>query len=122
MLEEYVGLFADIGNIIFFIFGFPQLVSTFKHRKELVGLSPVTPLGYVFATIFFTLMSIGSSAYFAFVLCIINAFMWAMQIYWMKPKLSWCWILPHWLPTTKWCYRALKDTKQFCCRCGKERK
>jgi hypothetical protein len=84
LLLPLVGLMLDIGNVIFFVVNFPQLVSAFKNRKDIKGLSPIMLLGYILATVFFGLVAYATGGNLATILCIINSIIYAIQLYWIR--------------------------------------
>ena len=77
-----IGLLLDIGNVIFFISSFPQLISIFKNRKQLKGLSRKTPFGYIISTLFFIACGFLSNGYLTMILGVINVANFSLQIYW----------------------------------------
>lgn len=80
-----LGLILDIGNIIFFISNFPQLIRTIKNKNKssaLEGLDEKTMIGYIFATLFFFIVAFATDGYIASTLCIINIIIYSLQIYW----------------------------------------
>lgn len=77
-----IGLLLDIGNVIFFIVNFPQLVSAYKNRKDLKGLSSIMLFGYMIATVFFGLVAFLAGGYLATTLCAINEGIYAFQLCW----------------------------------------
>lgn len=80
---------TDVGNIIFFVAGLPQLWKTWKNRKNpkmLEGLSSKMLLGYVLSFILFGTLGFIVDGYFTFVLNIFNIIFFLIQVYWKKPK------------------------------------
>lgn len=75
-------LLLDIGNILFFIANIPQLITAFKNRKNLAGLSYGLLSFYFAGTVFFALGNFFVGATIAPILCIISLFFYAIQIYW----------------------------------------
>lgn len=135
MIEELLYLvapFLDIGNIIFFVAGLPQMIAAYRNRKNIKGLSLTMLLGFFIASILFILVGIITGGIFVVVLGCLNEIMFASQIYWLrkyrkKPmekvvkrkKSFWgriiCLFKGH-----KWgCY--VFNYKQFCLRCGTQR-
>lgn len=57
-----VPLLLDLGNIIFFVATFPQLLLTYKNRNSLKDLSPPAFLMFAVATICFLLVSLLTGA------------------------------------------------------------
>lgn len=84
ILLPYLGLILDAGNVIFFIVNFPQLITAYKNRKNLKGLSATMLGGYMFATIFFLLAGLITGGYLASMLCAINEVIYAFQLYWKR--------------------------------------
>jgi hypothetical protein len=84
-----VGNLLDIGNIIFFIANFPQLITAYKNRRNLVGLSAKLLVGYIIASIFFIWAGIQTGGYACVVLNLINEGIYMIQLYWkQKYKLT----------------------------------
>ena len=77
-----VGTILDIGNIIFFIASFPQMINAFHNRKNLRGLSAGLLFGYMIATIFFFIAGLMVGGYFVMVLSAINEVFFGVQLYW----------------------------------------
>lgn len=77
-----IGALLDIGNIIFFISNLPQLLTAYKNRKNLSGLSSKMLLGYFIATLFFGAVAFLTGGYIAATLCTVNELVYIAQIYW----------------------------------------
>lgn len=84
ILLPYLGIILDVGNIIFFAVNFPQLMTAYKNRKELKGLSGIMLAGYMIATLFFLLAGLVSGGYIAATLCTINEIVFGCQLYWKR--------------------------------------
>lgn len=84
ILLPYLGLILDIGNVIFFVVNFPQLVTAYKNRKNLQALSGTMLGGYMAATVFFLFAGLVSGGYLASILCGINEVIYAFQLYWKR--------------------------------------
>ena len=50
-----IGIVLDIGNVIFFISNLPQLITAYKNRTNLKGLSAKMLFGFICSTIFFVM-------------------------------------------------------------------
>jgi len=86
-LLPYLGYVLDIGNVVFFIANFPQLISTIRNRKNpeaLKGLSEITMLGYMITTIFFITAGIITNGYLTVILGITNEIIFGLQVLWKK--------------------------------------
>jgi len=77
-----VGGMLDIGNIIFFVANFPQLITAYKNRRNLVGLSSKLLIGYIIASLFFISAGVVTGGYACVILNIINEAIYAVQLYW----------------------------------------
>jgi uncharacterized protein with PQ loop repeat len=80
---------VNLGNVIFFLANLPQVITAFKNRKNLIGLS----FNYLFwlflGTICFALGNCYLGAYIASILCVISLFFYGIQMFWKlkyKPK------------------------------------
>lgn len=79
-----VAILLDIGNIIFFIGNLPQLITAYKHRKDLGSLSSIMLSFFAIAVSFF---SIAGALLGAWIMCGLNAFnciFFASQLYWKR--------------------------------------
>jgi uncharacterized protein with PQ loop repeat len=79
-----IGLLLDIGNIIFTVANFPQIVTAIKNRRNLRGLSSKMLIGYMIATLFFFLVALLSYGYIAVGCCVFNWIFYAVQLYWKR--------------------------------------
>lgn len=79
-----IGLLLDIGNIIFFISNLPQLITAYRNRRDLKGLSSRMLIGYFIATLFFGSVAFLTGGYITFVLCIINEVIFITQAHWKR--------------------------------------
>lgn len=77
-----VAILLDVGNIIFFIASFPQLITAYKNRKNLKALSKWMLIGYTFATACFAGVGYLANAPLTLVFNIFNTFLFLAQIYW----------------------------------------
>jgi len=82
-----ISILLDIGNIIFFISNFPQMMNAYKNRRNLKGLSILFLLGISIATIIFIIISVLTFAPFTFAIGWLEIFFYLCQVYWkMKYK------------------------------------
>jgi uncharacterized protein with PQ loop repeat len=79
-----VTLFFDIGNIIFFIANLPQIITAYKNRKNLVGLSTNYLLILSIGTVLFGIGNYAVGAYIASAFCALSLIIYGIQIYWKK--------------------------------------
>jgi len=77
-----IGGILDVGNVIFFIANFPQMVTAYKHRTNLSGLSGMMLALYMIATVFFGMVAYLTGGHLATALCITNEFFYTCQLYW----------------------------------------
>jgi len=77
-----IGLMLDIGNIIFFISNLPQLITAYKNRTNLQGLSAKMLFGFILSTIFFIVAGVLANAYLTVILGILNIFFFLLQLHW----------------------------------------
>jgi len=84
-----ITVLLDIGNLVFFLANFPQVITAFRNRKNLVGLSSNYLFWLFIGTIFFALGNFSVGAILASGLCIVSLFFYAIQMYWkVKYKLQ----------------------------------
>ena len=76
------GLLLDIGNIIFFVASFPQLITAYRNRSNLIGLSSKFLIGYLIASNFFIGAGLLTGGYACVVLNAINEVFYGIQLYW----------------------------------------
>lgn len=84
-LEFLIPIFLDAGNVTFFFSTLPQLITTFRNRKNpetLKGLSSLMLLGFIIATTFFIIVGFISHAPLTVILGLINEIVFGLQIYW----------------------------------------
>jgi len=81
-LLPYLGVILDVGNIIFFVANFPQIITAYKNRKNLQGLSSKMLFGYMIATIFFFMAGLITGGIMTAILCAINEVIFGTQLYW----------------------------------------
>ena len=77
-----IGIVLDIGNVIFFISNLPQLITAYKNRTNLKGLSAKMLFGFICSTIFFIIAGVLTNAYFTVALGILNIVFFLLQLYW----------------------------------------
>ena len=80
------GNFIDIGNVIFFLATFPQLISAYKNRKHISGLSFWMLTGYVVSMVFLGIGNYMINAYIATGLIGVNISMYCAQVYWIHGR------------------------------------
>ena len=82
-----INILLDIGNIIFFISNFPQMMNAYKNRRNLKGLSTLFLSGISVATVVFIILAVLTFALFTFVIGCLEIFFYLSQVYWkMKYK------------------------------------
>jgi hypothetical protein len=79
-------ILLDIGNIIFFMVGFPQMLASYRNRKNLNALSGWMLGGYLVATIMFGIANFNFGATIAMILNFICAIFYTIQLYWKYKK------------------------------------
>jgi drug/metabolite transporter (DMT)-like permease len=77
-----ITILLDIGNIIFFLANLPQVITAFRNRKNLSGLSSNFLLCLFLGTIFFAIGNFYVDAIIASALCIVSLFFYAIQLFW----------------------------------------
>lgn len=82
MLLWLVPILLDLGNIVMFLATLPQLITAWKNRRNLSGLSTTMVIGYIIANLIFALVGLISGAYFALVLSSGNCVFFVMQLFW----------------------------------------
>jgi uncharacterized protein with PQ loop repeat len=75
-------LLLDVGNVMFFAGGLPQLITTIKNKDNLKGISPIGFLMYSIGCMFFLLMSIVNQAWMATIFNIFNVPYFGIVAYW----------------------------------------
>jgi uncharacterized protein with PQ loop repeat len=75
---------VNLGNLVFFLANFPQVITAFKNRKNLAGLSFNYLLWLFIGTILFAIGNYYIGAYIASVLCITSLFFYGAQMFWKK--------------------------------------
>lgn len=79
-----IGLILDLGNIIFFLANIPQVVTAYRNRKNLRGLSSRMLLGYSASTVCFITSGYMAQGYLTVVLGVINILIFITQLYWKR--------------------------------------
>lgn len=79
-----ISLLLDIGNIIFFLSNFPQVLTAYRNRKNLRSLSSLMLLGFSLSTTLFVTVGILTVAPFTVVLGIGNILFFLAQFYWKR--------------------------------------
>jgi len=79
-----ISVLLDVGNIVFFIANFPQMVNAYENRKNLKGLSTTMLLGYMIATLFFISVGLLTNGHFTAILGMINEVFFGLQFYWKR--------------------------------------
>jgi len=84
MLELFwlVPILLDFGNIIFFIANIPQVLKSYKNRKNLKVLSSKMLLGYISGSFLFAIAFLIAGGMIAFMLCLFNFCFFSLQLYW----------------------------------------
>lgn len=77
-----ITVLIDIGNVIFFIANFPQVITAFRNRRNLTGLSSNFLFCLFLGTVFFTIGNYAIGAITSSILCIISLFFYAIQLFW----------------------------------------
>lgn len=82
-IMNLIGILLDVGNVVFFLATFPQLISTYRNRKKgLKAVSSKTFLGFLIATLFFISVGALTGGYLTVLLGIINEITFGLQLYW----------------------------------------
>ena len=79
-----ISILLDIGNIIFFLANFPGIVTAFKNRTNLSAISSKMLIGYMLATICFTIVGLLTGGYITAILGVINELIFGIELYWKK--------------------------------------
>lgn len=72
----------DVGNLVFFVASIPQMVTAYRNRKDLKGLSSMMLLGFVIASSCFAVGNASFGAYIASVLNNLCSCLFVVQLYW----------------------------------------
>lgn len=83
-LIPYIGILLDIGNIVFFLSNCPQLVTAYRNRRNLKGLSSKMLFGFIISTIFFILVGLLTNAPLTVILGLTNIVFFILQLYWKR--------------------------------------
>lgn len=83
-LLPYIGWILDAGNIVFFVANCPQLITAYRNRRNLVGLSSRMLFGFIISTILFIIVGLITNGILTVVLGIINIIFFALQLYWKR--------------------------------------
>lgn len=82
MIESLVPVLLDVGNLTFFIANVPQLISGYRNRRNLCGLSSLLLFGLAIGSIFFTVVGTLTAAYFTIFANIFMSVSFFTQLYW----------------------------------------
>lgn len=83
-LLPYVGLILDGGNVVFFIANCPQLITAYKNRRNLAGLSSRMLFGFIISTILFIIVGLITNGVLTVTLGMANIIFFALQLYWKR--------------------------------------
>lgn len=83
-LLHYVALILDAGNIIFFVANLPQLVTAYRNRQNLRGLSSKMLIGFILSTVMFILAGLVLGGALTVILGVFNVLFFAAQLYWKR--------------------------------------
>jgi len=75
-------ILLDIGNLLFFIAMLPQMITAYKNRRNLTGLSFGLLTFFFAGTIFFAIGNYLVGAAIAPILCVIELVLYATQLFW----------------------------------------
>jgi len=81
-LLPYVGRILDAGNVVFFISNIPQLITAYKNRKNLLGLSKEMLFGMIISTLLFMVVGVITNGILTVILGATNIIFFILQIYW----------------------------------------
>lgn len=79
-----IPLLLDLGNLLFFFGGFPQLIKTVKNRKNLKDLSALTFSLYAIAAFLFVIVGVLLWSWLTIVFNTVNTFYFCAIVYWIK--------------------------------------
>jgi len=77
-----ISVLLDIGNVIFFLSGFPQLLKAIRNRNNLKGISPWAFIGYSTGCVFFFFVGILLNSWLTVVFNIVNCGYFGLVAYW----------------------------------------
>lgn len=77
-----IGILLDVGNVMFFAGGLPQLITTIRNKDNLQGISPVGFLMYSIGCLFFMVVCILNQAWMATIFNIFNVPYFGIVAYW----------------------------------------
>lgn len=83
-LLPYVGYILDAGNVVFFISNCPQLITAYKNRRNLQGLSSKMLIGFTISTLLFIIAGLTLNGPLTVILGIINIIFFLIQLYWKR--------------------------------------
>jgi uncharacterized protein with PQ loop repeat len=77
-----VTILLDIGNIVFFLANLPQIITAFRNRRNLAGLSTNLLIGFFIGTVLFAIGNYSVGAIVASALCVIELVFYSIQLFW----------------------------------------
>lgn len=82
MFSNLVGTLIDIGNIIFFVGNLPQLITAYRNRTNLQGLSSKMLFLFMISTVFFILAGALTDGMMTIILGLVNEIIFSIQLFW----------------------------------------
>jgi uncharacterized protein with PQ loop repeat len=77
-----IGILLDVGNVMFFAGGLPQLITTIRNKDNLQGISPFGFLMYSIGCMFFMIVCVLNQAWMATIFNLFNVPYFAIVAYW----------------------------------------
>lgn len=79
---DLISIVLDIGNVVFFTSNLPQIITAYKNRKNLKGLSSKMLFGFMISTVFFITAGVLTGAPLTIILGLGNEVFFASQLVW----------------------------------------
>jgi len=79
-----IELLSNIGNTLAFIASIPQIITAYRNRRNLRGLSSLMLFITFMAYLFFIMVAYLNGAYVGVVLCLISEVFHILQFYWKR--------------------------------------
>ena len=79
-----VGILLDLGNVAFFVSNLPQLLTAYRNRRDLRGLSGKMLLGFTVSTLLFISAGWLARAPLTVILGCANVVFFTLQLHWKR--------------------------------------
>jgi len=83
-VSRLIAILLDIGNTIFFISSFKQMLTAYQNRTKLQGLSSKMLMGYIASTLCFISAGWLATAPLTVIFGILNVIFFSLQLYWKR--------------------------------------